>query len=369
MKTRLFLAALAIATLILPGGRGAAQDFPYQVFERYLEPLAQQIGMPGLSAVIVRNNRIEWRRGYGFADVDGRVEADENTPYAIGGVTQAITAALIGVCADRFGPSGFTIEAPIRDFVPTFPHGVSIRHVLAHVSDATRFRYDPVAFSALTAVVERCTSMPFRLAAATEILDRPVTQLLGRSGQMMPSSVPGLDLARPEGAAAEQLFEPRVMSIYRSLLSRVALPYKIDRNGRLTRSEYPSYGLDAASGLVATALDLAAFESALDLGIPLSQSTLRDQMWNSAIVFDGAGNRIATPTGLGWFVQTTSGEKLVWTFGHIPDVSSALILKMPRKNLTLILLSNSGGLAAGYNFEQGDVTTSPFVKVFLRLFI
>jgi hypothetical protein len=42
---------------------------------------------------------------------------------------------------------------------------------------------------------------------------------------------------------------------------------------------------------------------------------------------------------------------------------------MPRKNLTLILLSNSDGLTAGYNFEQGDVTTSPFVKVFLRLFI
>ena len=59
----------------------------------------------------------------------------------------------------------------------------------------------------------------------------------------------------------------------------------------------------------------------------------------------------------------------MWTFGHIPDASSALILKMPSKRLTLILLSNSGGLAAGFNFESADVTTSPFVKVFLRLFI
>ena len=119
---------------------------------------------------------------------------------------------------------------------------------------------------------------------------------------------------------------------------------------------------------MATAYDLASFETALDLGIPLSRSTL-NQMWNPAIVNDALGNRITTPTGLGWFVQNASGEKLVWTFGHIPDASSALILKVPSKNLTLIMLSNSGGLANGFNFEQGDVTTSPFVKVFLRLFI
>jgi len=359
MKTRLFFALLAIGTLVVPG-KGVAQDFPYQLFERYLEPLAQQIGIPGLSAVIVRNNSIEWHSGYGFSNIESRTLADINTPYAIGGVTQAVTAVLIGVCADRYG---FDIEQPIRMFVPSFPHNVSIRHVLAHAAEL-RYRYDPAAFAALTAVVEQCTKMPFRVATAIEVLNRQF--------MTMPSSVPGLDLDRPEGEAARQLFDPRVVLHYQSLLRSAAVPYRIERRGRdvrHTRSEYPSYGLDAAAGLVATAADLAKFESGLDLGIPVSRSTLVEQMWNPAIVVDGAGNRIPTPTGLGWFVQYASNEKLVWTFGHIPDASSALILKMPRKNLTLIMLSNSGGLANGYNFEQGDVTTSPFVKVFLRLFI
>lgn len=355
MKTRLFLAVLAIGTLIVPGGRGAAQDFPYQVFERYLEPLAQQIGMPGLSAVIVRNNRIEWDRGYGFSNVENRTPAGLDTPYAIGGVTQAITAVLIGVCADRYH---FNIEEPIRLYVPSFPNNVSIRHLLAHVSEG-RYSYDPAAFTALTNVVEQCSKMPYRVATAVEVLNR----------LRMPRSVPGLDLIRPESDAARSLFDPETVRRYQELLQQVAIPYRIDRNNRYSRSDYPNYGLDASGGLVATARDLYEFESALDRGEPLSQSTLRNEMWNPAIVFDAAGNRIATPTGLGWFVQNASGEKLVWTFGHIPDASSALILKMPRKNLTLIMLSNSGGLANGFNFEQGDVTTSPFVKVFLRLFI
>ncbi len=354
MKYRLFFAAFALGVAILPLRDGAAQDFPYQVFERYLEPLAQQIGMPGLSAIIVRNNRIEWDRGYGFSDVESRTPAGIDTPYAIGGVTQAVTAVLIGVCADRFR---FDIEQPIRAFVPNYPSNVSIRHVLAHATD-TVYRYDPATYTALTTVVERCSQMPYRVATAVEVLNR----------LRMGSSVPGLDLGRQEGAAARLLFEPDTIGRYQTLLQRVATPYKIVRNGTHSRSEYPSYGLDAAGGLVATARDLYEFESALDRGEPLSRSTL-NQMWSQAIVFDGNSNRIATPTGLGWFVQNASGEPLVWTFGHIPDASSALILKMPRKNLTLILLSNSGGLANGYNFEQGDVTTSPFVKVFLRLFI
>lgn len=362
MKTRLFLAALAIGTLILPAGRGAAQDFPYQVFERYVEPLAQQIGMPGLSAVIIRNNRVEWRRGYGFADAEDRIPVTTDTPFAIGGVTQAITGVLVGVCVDRHLLS---VEQGIREFVPTFPQPASVRHVLAHASTG-RFVYDPAAFSALTAVVEKCTGQPFRVATAAEII--------GRLG--MTRSVPGLDL-RDTSAPLLNLFELPVGQHYASVLQQVAAPYRI-RNGKYSRSEHPPYGLDASGGLVASAEDLAKFEGSLDDhpqvidNIPISQSTL-EKMWTpqSVDIINTQGNAqsMLLPTGLGWFVQKAAGVDLVWTFGHIPDAGSALIVKMPKKRLTLIMLSNSGGLAAGYNFEQGDVTASPFVKVFLRLFI
>lgn len=354
MKTRLFSAVLAIGTLILPNGRGAAQDFPYQVFERYVEPLAQQIGMPGLSAVITRNGRVEWRRGYGYADAENRVAATTDTPFAVGGVTQAVTGVLIGMCVDRHR---LGVEEAIRDYVPSFPQPASIRHVLAHASTG-RFIYDATAFSALTNVVEKCMNMPFRVATATQILD-PLT---------MRNSVPGLDLAGAAGFNLRALFEPVDAQRYESLLRGVATPYRI-RNGQYSRSEYPSYGLDAASGLVASAEDLATFEGKLDDldNIPLDKATL-DQMWSQQFV-DTGNSQTALPTGLGWFVQNASGVRLVWTFGHIPDAGSALIVKMPAKRLTLIMLSNSGGLAAGYNFERGDVTSSPFVKVFLRLFI
>lgn len=352
MKLRIFslIAAIGASTLLAPTGSG--QELPYQIFERYLEPLAAQIGMPGMSAVIVRNNRVEWEKGYGHADVENKVAATPDTLYPIGGVTQAMTAVLLGVCTDRHL---LEVDTGIRTFVPTFPEDASVRHVMAHASQG-RFNYDAARYTALTPVVEKCTGQPYRVAMADEILQKLT----------MTSSVPGLDLGQPSGQAARDLFDAARITHYRSQLTRLAKPYRIDRSGTAVLSEYPSYGLDASGGMVSTARDLARFEWELDddNGVPLSRSTLT-KMW-TPFTFDGIAN---LPTGLGWFVQRSSNVQLVWTFGHIPDAASALILKMPSKRLTLVLLANSGGLAAGYNLEQGDIANSPFVKIFLRLFI
>src|SRR3989338_10160767 len=111
MKHRLFSVTAALGVAILLGPSGSAQEFPYQIFERYLEPLAQQIGMPGLSGLILRNGRIEWEKGYGYQDVENRVPATAETPYPIGGVTQAMTGVLVGICIDRHQ---LDVDDPIR---------------------------------------------------------------------------------------------------------------------------------------------------------------------------------------------------------------------------------------------------------------
>jgi hypothetical protein len=80
-------------------------------------------------------------------------------------------------------------------------------------------------------------------------------------------------------------------------------------------------------------------------------------------------NGIATPFGMGWFVQYYQGEKLVWQHGYVPDAFSSLILKVPGRQLTLILLANSDGLSAQFALSEGDVTSSPFARTFLRFFL
>ena len=371
MKNRLFFVVLAVGVALTAGQRGAAQEeFPFEIFGRYLEPLAQQIGMPGVSAAILQDGIVVRRYNYGFADVDRKIRMTSDTPVPIGGITQAMTGVLMGVCIDRFR---FQIDDDIRTVVPTFPfEKTSIRQVLSHSTDG-RFKYDPGLFTQLTPVVESpgCFGKTYRESIATEILDRLVLR----------RTVPGLDLVRPEGAAARALFDPAAVERFQRVLADVATPYKIDVRGRATSSEYPTYGVDAASGVVSTVNDLADFERQLDSddGIPLSSFTL-NRMWsNQSFTFtnpNGTQFTVQMPTGLGWFVTNEAGQRLVWTFGHIQDASSALIVKMTKKQsnqsevkFTLIMLANSGGLAKGYDLENANVTSSPFVKVFLRLFI
>jgi CubicO group peptidase (beta-lactamase class C family) len=358
MKYRLFCFALAVTAFAATSVPGAAQrqEFPFQIFERYVQPLMEQIGMPGLSAVILQGGRVAWKGEYGFADSEKKIPMTVDTPLPVGGITQAVTGVLVGVCIDRYG---FDIDQDIRNIVPGFPIAETrIRQVLAHATDG-RFQYNPGYYASLTQVVQtpRCANPSYRQAVAVEVLDR----------LLMTRSVPGMDLGRPEGAAARDQFSANTWNRYQSTLAELAVPYRIDDKNRPFRSEYGSFGLDASSGLVSTANDLATFERELYNGVPLSVSTL-DRMWSNT-VFNFPNFTLTTPTGLGWFVTNESGLKVVWTFGHIPDVSSALIVKMPAKQLTLIMVSNSGGLAKSYELENANVTSNPFVKIFLRLFI
>jgi hypothetical protein len=59
----------------------------------------------------------------------------------------------------------------------------------------------------------------------------------------------------------------------------------------------------------------------------------------------------------------------VWQFGRASDAYSSLILKIPDRRLTLILLANSDSLTNAVNPQAPDVTQSLFARTFLRLFV
>ena len=176
-------------------------------------------------------------------------------------------------------------------------------------------------------------------------------------------SVPGLDMRRPEGQDVEdEWFDNGDYDRYRRVLDRLAVPYKVDSRGRSERTELVASPMNAAGGLVSTVRDLAKFDAALDSEL-LIRSETRNLAWTPAINAKG----VVTSTGLGWFVQNYRGEKVVWHFGLVPNAYSSLIVKLPARNLTYILLANSDRLSSPFKLESGDVTTSVFATVFLRL--
>ncbi|MCC7127072.1 MAG: beta-lactamase family protein [Acidobacteria bacterium] len=355
MRTSLPVRALAVSALaiVLVARPGSAQGpgLVYSLFDRYVDSLRQQTGIPGLSAVIMKDGQVAWEGGFGHQDLERNVLAGPDTPYPVGSLTQTITMVLLGTCVDR---GELSVDDPMGQWVTDFVQPrASVRQVLAHASDgngSARFQYDPVRFSALTAVAQGCDPQPLRTKIADLVLDRLA----------MTTSVPGMDLADPSNPA-RSLFSDAQTQRYDSVLSRLAVPYRVDRSLRSSRADYLPRGINAAEGLVSSARDLATFVNALETATILDADTVATA-WTPANFGNGP-----LPTGLGWFVQPYQSDRLIWHFSQTEGYSG-LILKMPARGLTLVMLANSDGLSSGAGLDQGDVTTSPFVKIFLRLF-
>jgi CubicO group peptidase (beta-lactamase class C family) len=352
MSSRLRLSVLAVVSVaaILSGSGVGAQALPFVLFERYLEPLRIQAGIPGLSAVILQDDQVVWERGLGYRDVEGSLPATPDTPYAIADLTQVVTATLLLHCAER-GEVDFS--QPIGDWLPDAESpSTTLRQLLTHAApdSVLGYRYAPARFALLARPVETCFDGPFRQVVAHQVFD-----LLA-----MRDAVPGYDIAALSAEVRER-FDEAALARYAALIERMATPYKVDNRRRSTRGGLPPVAVDGAHGLIASARDLAKFDQGLPVHLRPESLALA---WTNA-----SHNGLPTPFGMGWVVQNYNGEKLVWHFGQFPDAFSSLILKVPNRRLTLILLANSDGLGPPFSLSGGDVTSSLFARTFLRLFL
>jgi CubicO group peptidase (beta-lactamase class C family) len=344
---------LALLGLLASAAAGARQDAPQvgsTAFETYIESLRQQAGIPGISAALVQDGVVLWERGLGFADLEARIPARPDTPYLVADLSQTFAAVLLLQCVEQ---RLLFLDDNVRNYGVTVPGGsATLRQLLSHSSTGT-FQYAPERYALLTRAVEHCAPQPYRKSVAHRLLERLA----------MIDSVPGRDMRRRD-AVPEGLFDGSALDRYERSLDRMAVPYRVDKKGRATRMHLPEDGINAAIGLVSTVRDLARFDAALDDAILLRDDTL-DAAWTPSPAADGT----AVPMGLGWFVQRYNGTRIVWHFGHHPDAYSALIVKVPSRRITMILLANSDGLAVPFQLEKGDVTRSLFASVFLRMLL
>lgn len=63
---------------------------------------------------------------------------------------------------------------------------------------------------------------------------------------------------------------------------------------------------------------------------------------------------------LGWFQQDYVGERVLWSYE-----STVLLVKLPRKNLTLIVSANSNALTEAARLEDGNIARSTVALAFL----
>jgi CubicO group peptidase (beta-lactamase class C family) len=322
------------------------------------ESLRVALKIPGLSVVVLRDTSVLIARGLGYADLEDKIAATPDTPYNIASVAKTISAVVAlrlvelgrldldrridtyegftDFCHDNRERGGIFFRDYECDTQP-----LTLRHVMsmtANGTPGTRFWYNPISYSWASRPMMQVTKTPFSTLVSKYVFEPADMQHSARIHRALP--------LRPDLAEA------------------LAKPYALDSANVLAPSAPPPpQGDGAAGGVISSAMDLARFDIALTQGRLLSRASLK-QMWSPTRTPSGT----TLPYGLGWFVTTVRGERLVWHTGLWEGAYSALYLKVPERHLTLVLLANSDGLRWPSPLDGAEVERSPFASAFLEDF-
>ncbi len=340
---------------VLPTTGPVWTDVQVEALARRLDSLRQVAGIPGLSVALVVSGRVVLSRGFGFANIERGIPATDTTPYNIASVSKPLSAVVALRLAelgkldlDRpmtsfAGFSGFCQEVHAAGGIFFGDYDcaaatLTLRRVLSMTGNGvpgTRFLYNPPAYSWASRPMAEVTGAAFSSLVAQWVFAPADMRRSARIHRRLPLA--------PDLAAA------------------LATPYHLASTGRVVVSDPPApQGDGAAGGVISTAADLARFDLALDAGSLLTRAS-RTAMWTPAAGPDGK----SFPYGLGWFVRTVRGERLVWHTGLWEGAYSALYLKVPARGVSLILLANSDGLQFPTPLDGATIETSPFAMALL----
>jgi CubicO group peptidase (beta-lactamase class C family) len=322
-------------------------------FESQVDELRKLLKIPGMSAVIIKDQKVIWSKGFGLADQEKQVPATPDTLYHVASLTKTFAATLIMQLVEQ---GKLDLNEPMSRYSSNFrDDSVKIKHLLSHTSQGTpgeRYQYNGDRYAQLTEVIEKKTGKSFRELIVTTFLN-PL---------QMQASVPGHDVLDDAKKKPSPLSKDD-LDRYASNLEKFAQPYTLYGESEIIRVSYPPNGLNAAAGLLSTVTDMAKFDAAIDQHTLLKPET-QAIAWTPFVSNSGQ----TLPHGLGWFVENYHGLKLIWHYGHWGTGFSATYLKVPEKNLTLILLANTEALSDPF-YSNSRVETNAFACTFLRMFV
>ncbi|MFW5814614.1 MAG: serine hydrolase domain-containing protein [Spirochaetota bacterium] len=326
------------------GDYGPLIDYVTEAIPRAME----EHDVTGLSVALVDGDGVVWIRGFGEADTEAGVPADERTVYRIGSITKLFTATAMMQLAEQ---GLVDIDAPVTDYVPEFrvrsrfadAGPIRVRHLMTHHSGlpgdkikamfgdppehyreivpylATQhvstppdfvFAYSNLAVGLAGVVIERASGLSYEEYVTRNILDR-----LGMHGTSVS-------------------LDERTASAYAKAYSSGTEQTELD------------LGNAPAGGIYSSVADMTRFVrfaiegGEVDGSRVLEAQTLAQMMsaQNEAVTRD-----LGRPMGLGWAIERAGlGHvgRVAWHNGSTMYHQSTMVV-LPEHGLGVVLLSNS----------------------------
>ena len=141
--------------------------------ETLLESLRQELKIPAYSAAIVKDQKVIWARGFGYADVENKIPATEHTAYHLASLTKTFASTILMQLVQE---GKIKLDDPVSKYgIMLESDGViRVRHLFSHTSEGNpgeQYRYNGNRFGELDKVVERATGKSFAELLIANILD------------------------------------------------------------------------------------------------------------------------------------------------------------------------------------------------------
>ncbi|MCL8537897.1 beta-lactamase family protein [Chryseobacterium gallinarum] len=319
-------------------------------FSAGLDSIRAQLKIPGMAVAVKQGNAIILERGLGFSDVEKRIPVTPKTTFRVASVTKTFTSTLVMRLIEQ---GKLNLDNPVHQY-GIFPDNISItvRQLLTHTSEGipgTYFHYNGYRYGLLGPILEKVSGKPFYQLLMEEILI-PL---------QMNSSAPSI--------ALDQFYEyrnikPSVRPFFDNTFTQLAKPYELTSDGKIKRIEYLNE-FGAFGGLATSVQDLLKYSEAIDNHLLIPEKAQK-QIFTPHHISNGS----VTPYGLGWFVQYYKGVQYYWHYGQTQG-ESALFVKVPSLQLTLVVLCNTDKLSQPFPLADGDLFMSPVASLFYHHFI
>ncbi|MCW8108331.1 serine hydrolase [Alteromonas ponticola] len=336
-----------------------------QQFESFLLNYKNKHHIPGLSVAISKDGNMVYQKAHGVSHISGQVPVTPETPFWIASVSKLFVGTTFLSLVDN---GELSLDDPISA-MPEFKQycewlagsGIvfgknlqcdqtfKLKHALNHVVNGkvdSAFSYNSIFYSRLSRFLEAKRGNSIDAAK-------------GRHNELAQAITEAILIPAKMNNSMAGLWDPNRQDVY----FRKARGYGIEDNQYVMRRE-PQRHMAGGAGVSATASDIIKFDMALEAGTILSANikALTEQPYRTE-------NGTTIPYAYGRYIQYVNDEKIIWHGGWDEEAGfTAVYLKFPQRNLTIVVLANNEGLWWGNPLDKAEIEKSPVFQAAAKIF-
>jgi serine beta-lactamase-like protein LACTB, mitochondrial len=298
---------------------------------------------PGVSIAIVENGESEWATGFGLADLENNVPANEHTLFRMGSISKSLTA--VGAL-ELWERGQLDLDAPVQKYCPAFPQKqklITTRELMGHLAGIRHYKHGPD-----DPEINNTKHFDNPIRAGLDFFKDDT--LVADPGTHFHYSTHGYTVVGcvMEGASGAKYVDFMEQNVFVAAGMEHTQPddrftiipyrtrfYRKTDSGTVQNADFvdSSYKIPGG-GWLSSAEDMGRFEAAILNDKVIKRST-RDLMWTPLKPSDGSKDDY----GLGWGMFTEDG---VFYAGHdgAQQGTSTDFLIAPEKRVGVVVLAN-----------------------------